>query len=183
MELRSVPAFLSADECGLLIHLANQKGMAPSRVVRHEENVSCERKSHTAWLTPDDHPFLAVLSERAGRLTGIDPRWFEELQVVRYDPGGYFEPHYDQCCEESEACAAETRRFGGRLRRYTLLVYLCAPDGYDGGETRFPRLGRSFKGAAGDALLFSSAHKDSLHEGTPVKSGIKWVCNLWMRPR
>jgi len=181
MEIRPIAGFLSAAECALLIHLAERKSMVESTVLLEKaEDRSDNRRSRTAWLTPADHPFLGVLSERARATTGIDPQWFEDLQVVRYEPGGYFRPHYDQCSEGSEACSAETRRFGGRKRRYTLLVYL--NDGYGGGETRFPRLKRSFRSATGDALLFSSAHEDALHEGAPVTRGVKWICNLWMRP-
>jgi len=60
-------------------------------------------------------------------------------------------------------------------------------DNYTGGETHFKNINKTFKLEKGDALFFSSLNYNneitnlSMHEGKPVKSGEKWVCNLWIR--
>jgi prolyl 4-hydroxylase len=59
-------------------------------------------------------------------------------------------------------------------------------DGYTGGETVFPNIKREYKLRAGDALFFNTLDNyemvtsQSLHGGKPVKSGEKWICNLWV---
>jgi prolyl 4-hydroxylase len=66
-----------------------------------------------------------------------------------------------------------------------VLVYLS--DDYEGGETSFPHTGLSFRGRAGDALLFRNAGADgrpdplSLHAGLPVTRGTKYLASRWIR--
>jgi hypothetical protein len=70
-------------------------------------------------------------------------------------------------------------------RLYTFILALT--DDYDGGETEFPNINKSFKLKAGDALFFNTLDNygldtsRALHGGKPVKSGEKWICNLWVR--
>lgn len=97
----------------------------------------------------------------------------EDLQVVRYEQGQEYAPHYDYSKDGS----------GDRLA--TLLIYL-----ESGGGTIFPRAfddrGLMVHPKQGDAVLFYSQLPDgnldelSLHGGMPVASGTKWVCNLWL---
>ena len=67
---------------------------------------------------------------------------------------------------------------------YTFILAL--NDGYRGGETTFPNLNKSYKLNAGDVLFFDTLDNynfitsKALHGGQPVKSGEKWVCNLWV---
>lgn len=60
-------------------------------------------------------------------------------------------------------------------------------DDFAGGETLFPRLEGSAKAAMGELLRFNNADADgkelpaSLHEGSPVDSGEKWLLSKWVR--
>ena len=62
-------------------------------------------------------------------------------------------------------------------------------DDYTGGETRFPKLDVSVKGATGELVRFNNTDEDmqplraSLHEGVPVESGEKWLLSKWVRER
>ena len=59
-------------------------------------------------------------------------------------------------------------------------------DDYEGGETSFPNLDIKYKLKKGDCLFFHTLDNYdaltsmALHGGQPVKSGEKWVCNLWV---
>ena len=70
-------------------------------------------------------------------------------------------------------------------RLYTFILAL--NDEYDGGETSFPNLKSEYRLHAGDALFFDTLDNyeletsKALHGGKPVKSGEKWICNLWVR--
>jgi prolyl 4-hydroxylase len=65
-------------------------------------------------------------------------------------------------------------------------VILALNDEYEGGETEFPNLKKKYKLKAGDALFFHTLDNyelmtsKALHGGRPIKSGEKWVCNLWV---
>ena len=98
----------------------------------------------------------------------------EDLHVVHYEKGGYYKHHYDTNFASTE---------GQRI--YTFILAL--NDDYEGGETEFPNLNNKFKLKVGDAIFFQnldnhgSFTSKALHGGRPVKSGEKWICNLWIR--
>ena len=97
----------------------------------------------------------------------------EPLQLLRYRGGQEYRPHMD-------ALPAEQNQ-----RILTMLVYLS--DDYEGGETHFPRTGLSYRGKAGDALLFRNVTADgradpmALHAGLPVTRGTKLIATRWIR--
>lgn len=178
--------FLSHEECKLLIKLALEKGLDVSKV--KDDKKSETRTSQTCWLSARDHPFLYQFFVRAQNLLGIDKSNFEPLQVVQYKPNGYFRGHYDQCFIKDQYCKEELKNFKGKPRDKTFMIYLADPKSYQGGETFFQVLDKSFKEAMGTALLFDNLdtskqyiHPKAYHQGSDVSSGEKWICNLWIR--
>jgi len=129
------------------------------------------RKSETAWLSQDD-PVVKNVIERCVKHTDRSMRNCEELQVLKYKPGGHYKPHQDAFMDDNK-------------RMYTFILAL--NDDYEGGETVFPNLNKTYKLEAGDALFFDTLDNyeldtsKALHGGQPVKSGEKWICNLWVR--
>ena len=101
--------------------------------------------------------------------------WGEPLHVLRYRPGQQYRPHHDA----HVLGPPETRRIA------TALVYL--NDAYEGGETHFPKIGVTVRGAAGDMLLFHNLIADKqpdprmTHAGLPVTRGEKWLATRWIR--
>ena len=67
--------------------------------------------------------------------------------------------------------------------RGTLLMYLHEPE--RGGDTSFPQLGLRFAAKRGCALFFSYDRPlpstRTLHGGSPVQAGEKWVATKWLR--
>ena len=130
------------------------------------------RKSETAWLGFDD-PIVRDISERCLKYIDRPLLNCEKLQVLRYKPGGHYLPHQDALNDVDNQ------------RMYTFIVAL--NDDYEGGETIFPNLKQSYKLEVGDALFFHTLDNynlwtsKALHGGQPVKSGEKWICNLWVR--
>lgn len=84
----------------------------------------------------------------------------ERLRCYRYEPGQYFAPHFD---------GAFVRHRDERSL-LTLLVYL--NDCEHGGETALIDLELRVAPRTGRALLFNH---HLLHEGAPVKQGLKYV--------
>jgi prolyl 4-hydroxylase len=141
--------------------------VSKSRVVKEDV-----RKSETAWLGRED-PVVRRVIERCLKLTDRPIVNCEKLQVLRYESGGYYKPHQDAFVDDEN------------MRLYTFILAL--NDGYDGGETVFPNIKKSYRLNAGDALFFDTLDNyemmtsKALHGGNPVKSGEKWICNLWVR--
>ena len=129
------------------------------------------RKSETAWLSTED-PIIRSVVERCVSRTDRPIENCEQLQVLRYTEGGHYNPHQDVFYQDKNK------------RLYTFIIAL--NDEYEGGETAFPNLNEKYKLNAGDALFFHTLDNygldttDALHGGQPVKSGEKWVCNLWV---
>jgi predicted 2-oxoglutarate/Fe(II)-dependent dioxygenase YbiX len=112
------------------------------------------------------------ISEIMNRCTE-HPKRCEGLRVVRYKRGGLYKPHQD---------AHETYK---NNRVHTFIFAL--NDDYEGGETIFPNIKKSFKLKMGDALSFDTLDSwggitdDALHGGEPVTSGEKWIAIIWER--
>jgi predicted 2-oxoglutarate/Fe(II)-dependent dioxygenase YbiX len=163
--------FISDDECDYIIQKA-KKNMETSTVTTEKKVDESIRKSETAWLKNDDPTVLSIM-ERCLKHTDRPLVNCEQLQVLRYQPGGFYKPHQDAFENEKN------------MRIYTFILAL--NDDYEGGETVFPNLDKEYKLKKGDALFFDTLDNyelitsKALHGGKPVKSGEKWICNLWVR--
>jgi prolyl 4-hydroxylase len=141
------------------------------------------RKSKTKWLYKDD-PVVYNIIKRIATLTGNNMDNAEPLQVVQYEPGGFYNDHHDSCCDDQEACTEFVQNGGQRV--LTVLIYL--NDAFTGGATRFSTLNEDIKPDKYSGIIFrpladntNMCHPLGLHKGTPVISGVKYVCNIWFR--
>ena len=110
----------------------------------------------------------------------------EKMQVVKYEPNGFYNAHYDASCDDKKECV-EFEQNGGQ-RVVTMIIYL--NDDFTGGATYFPNLNKTFIPTKYNALLFYSLEKNgnkchplSLHAGMPVETGQKYIANVWLRER
>jgi prolyl 4-hydroxylase len=107
----------------------------------------------------------------------------ENPQIMRYQPGQRFLPHYD-FLDPRHPRVAEAIAQGGQ-REATFLVYL--NDDFDGAETSFLQLDWRFRGGKGDAILFwntdqsGAPEKSSLHAGLEPTRGEMWLLSQWIR--
>ncbi len=162
--------FLSENE---LIHIKQraESKLQVSTVAKDRKVDEKIRKSETAWLSTED-PIVKSVVERCISHTDRPIENCEQLQVLRYKPGGHYQPHQDVFYEDKNK------------RVHTFILAL--NDEYEGGETSFPNIKEKYKLRAGDALFFDTLDNygldtsDALHGGEPVKKGEKWVCNLWV---
>ncbi|WP_426266601.1 2OG-Fe(II) oxygenase [Sphingomonas sp. LHG3443-2] len=122
-----------------------------------------------------ENPAIHALNRRLAAASDTYVRAGEPLQILRYSPGEEYRLHSDALPGVPLS----------QQRVLTFLVYL--NDDYEGGETAFPNLGLTFKGATGDGLLFTNTtaagelDTRSLHEGRPVLSGTKYLASRWIR--
>ncbi|CDY29362.1 hypothetical protein HID58_022004 [Brassica napus] len=190
--------FLSKEECEYLISLAKPH-MVKSTVVDSETGKSKDSRVRTSsgtFLRRGRDKIIKTIEKRIADYTFIPADHGEGLQVLHYEEGQKYEPHYDYFVDEFN-----TKNGGQRMA--TMLMYLS--DVEEGGETVFPaanmnfssvpwynelsacgKKGLSVKPRMGDALLFWSMRPDatldpsSLHGGCPVIRGNKWSSTKWM---
>jgi prolyl 4-hydroxylase len=172
------PALFSQSECDFLIAEARPL-LQPSFVIdpqtgRHLRN-PIRTSDGMAFGYVQEGPAVHALNRRVAAATGTDAKQGEPLQVLRYQPGQEYKPHFDALTGEPNQ------------RILTMLVYL--NDDYEGGETVFLKTGLRFKGRKGDALLFRNALPDgrademTQHAGLPVTAGEKIIASRWIRAR
>ncbi|XWS42194.1 hypothetical protein CRYUN_Cryun17cG0147100 [Craigia yunnanensis] len=191
--------FLSKEECEYLIVLAKPH-MEKSTVVDTETGKSKDSRVRTSsgtFLARGRDKIIRNIEKRIADFSFIPAEHGEGLQILHYEVGQKYEPHYDYFSDEFN-----TKNGGQRIA--TVLMYLS--DVEEGGETLFPAAkgnisavpwwnelsecgkgGLSVKPKMGDALLFWSMKPDasldpsSLHGGCPVIRGNKWSSTKWMR--
>jgi len=178
---RIVEDVLTPNECKYIIDKAEP--MFSRSTVVGVEGADASRTSQTAWI-PKTDPVAQKVFEKALEHTGKTLAECEDLQVVKYEPGTYYREHHDSCCDGSQGCLDFEKEGGQRVA--TLLVYLNSD--FTDGETHFPNLDLKLKADPGSAILFrplgsdeAKCHPKALHAGLPISSGVKYVCNAWVR--
>jgi prolyl 4-hydroxylase len=140
------------------------------------------RKSQTCWLYKDDPIIYNIIKRICDKFNHpVDNS--EQLQVVKYEPNGFYKEHHDSCCDENDHCSEFIKNGGNRV----LTFIISLSDEYDGGETFFPNLHTKYKLPKNGGLLFyplekngDKCHPKALHAGMPVITGTKYIANVWI---
>ena len=104
--------------------------------------------------------------------TGRSIDWYEEPQLLRYEPGGFYMYHSDAYDYAIEAGAWRK----AVDRDISLLIYL--NDEYEGGELHFKRLGYSLRPRAGMLVWFPSDVRYE-HMAKLVTKGRRYALVSW----
>jgi len=176
---------LSDEECDGLIAAAGER-LARSLTVETKtggETLNQDRTSDGMFFERGENEIVRRVEARIARLLNWPVEFGEGLQVLRYRPGAQYRPHYDYFDPAEPGTPTILRRGGQRLG--TLLMYLQAPEA--GGGTIFPDVGLEVAPSRGSGLFFGYDRPDpgtrSLHGGSPVLAGEKWVATKWLRER
>ncbi|KAK9086617.1 hypothetical protein Syun_029011 [Stephania yunnanensis] len=149
--------FLTDEECDHLISLSavadNESG---------KSKLSEVRTSSGMFINKGKDPVVAGIEDKIAAWTFLPKDNGEDIQVLRYEHGQKYEPHYDYFVDK-----VNIARGGHRIA--TVLMYLS--DVAKGGETVFPQ-----------AEPPAKCHTDpnSLHAGCPVIEGEKWSATKWI---
>ncbi|MFJ5770301.1 2OG-Fe(II) oxygenase [Psychrobacillus sp. NPDC093180] len=166
---------LSDEECDELIRLSRDK-MKRSKIGATRE-VNELRTSSSMFIEESENEIVARVEKRISTIMNIPIEHGEGLQILRYTPGQEYKAHYD--------FFSSTSKIANNNRISTLVMYL--NDVEEGGETTFPKLNFSVSPKKGMAVYFEYFYNDqtlnelTLHAGTPVITGEKWVATQWMR--
>ncbi len=173
-----VCGLLAKEECRYVMTLA-EPDLQPSFVIDPKTGGRMPHPVRTSYglaLGPT-HEDLVInrINRRLAAASGTRYQCGEPLHILRYTGGQEYKPHLDAIPGLANQ------------REWTALCYLS--DDYAGGETGFPDLGITIRGAPGDVLLFRNLLPDgrsdprTRHTGLPVTSGAKWLATRWIRQR
>ncbi len=92
----------------------------------------------------------------------VDLCEYDDTQLVRYTPGGWYETHQDAGADLEN-------------RYFTVICYL--NENFSGGQTQFPYLGHAAVPETGKAIVFPAKY---FHRAEPVIAGEKYVLVSWV---
>lgn len=174
--------FLDTAQCDTLIAMidANRR---PSSLLSDKAGAdfrtseSCDMDRYAPQVQPID--------QAIARLLGLPEENGETLQGQRYAPGQHFRAHHDYF-HEGESYWQQMQASGGQ-RTWTTMIYL--NDVAEGGATWFPQAGFKIAPRRGMLLAWNNMKADgtpnelTLHEGTDVVEGTKYIVTKWFRER
>ncbi|HEV8691048.1 MAG TPA: 2OG-Fe(II) oxygenase [Ideonella sp.] len=176
---------LTEAECDELMAIAGKR-LARSETVVNEtggSEVNTARTSEGMFFDRGENPLCQRIEQRVAELLNWPLRNGEGLQILRYRPGAEYKPHHDYFDPVHSGTPTILARGGQRVG--TLVMYLNTPT--KGGSTIFPDVGLEVAPVKGNAVFFSyhapHASTKTLHGGSPVIEGEKWVATKWLRER
>jgi len=175
--------FLSAAECDELIRLSRDRMQASHVIDMDSGNTRADagRTSSGTAFTRGESPLIERIERRIEALLQWPYERGEALQILRYEVGQEYKPHYDYVDPTQPGAAPFLARGGQRVA--SLVMYLNTPQ--DGGGTNFPDVGLEIAAHQGCAVYFSYDRPHpmtrSRHGGMPVRAGEKWVATKWLR--
>ncbi|MBE9608631.1 2OG-Fe(II) oxygenase [Chitinilyticum piscinae] len=178
---------LSHEECDQLIALSRSKLTRSATVdpTTGQDMVIADRSSHGTFFRLREDDFIARIDERLAALMHWPITHAEDMQILNYQPGAEYKPHYDYFPPQDAGSNQHLSTAGQRVS--TLVMYL--NDVEEGGETVFPELGVAVPPRKGSAVYFEYCNSRSqvdpltLHGGAPVRKGEKWIATKWLRER
>lgn len=182
VELFAIGGFLDADECTRLCGMID--AVARPSSLHEVDYASGFRTSYSGDLDPHD-PFVIGISQRIDALLGVEAAIGEPVQGQRYLPGQQFKAHNDWFYTSEGYWAQEEAR--GGQRSWTAMAYLNPVEA--GGATAFSALGIQIEPQPGALIIWNNALPDgrpndaTIHAGTPVVRGAKYIITKWYRTR
>jgi prolyl 4-hydroxylase len=178
---------LSDEECDELIRRSSDKMHRSTTVdpLTGKHEVVADRSSEGTFFALNADPFIARIDQRVAEIMNWPNDHGEGLQVLHYGTGGEYKPHFDYFPPEDPGSHVQMTIGGQRVS--TLVMYL--NDVEEGGTTIFPDVGLEVVPKKGSAVYFEYTNSKNqldrltLHGGSPVTRGEKWIVTKWMRQR
>ncbi|WP_225984534.1 2OG-Fe(II) oxygenase [Noviherbaspirillum aerium] len=176
---------LSEEECDALIAYTQQR-LERSPVVGDTDGstqIHAHRTSRGAMLQRGETELVTRIENRLAALIHWPVENGEGLQVLSYEKGNEYRPHFDWFDPNVAGPRKHLERGGQRVA--TIVMYLS--DVEEGGGTSFPKIGLHVQPKKGSAVYFANTSAagevdhNTLHAGEPVERGIKYVATKWLR--
>jgi len=176
---------LSAEECDEMVTLSRDK-LERSSVVNNETgsyDIHPHRTSYGTYFNRGENELIRRIESRIAELVQFPLEHGEPIQILHYERGGEYKPHFDYFDPKQPGNEQVLTQGGQRIA--TLIMYL--NDVEAGGSTVFPEVGIDVLPRKGNAVYFAYYAENgvldprSLHGGSPVGGGEKWIATKWFR--
>lgn len=176
----TVRDFLTPAECEGLIRMIDADRQ-PSTVLGETADPDY-RTSESCNLNPH-HSLVKAVESKIEALMGIPFEFGETIQGQRYAVGQQFKAHHDFFFTDQPYWEKESAQ--GGQRTWTAMMFLNHVEA--GGQTYFEKAGVRITPRAGNLLTWNNLDTNgdpnlqSLHQGSPVEAGVKYVITKWFR--
>jgi prolyl 4-hydroxylase len=174
--------FLPPDDCSMLMDIIDREAI-PSTLYKGTELEGYRTSSSCNFDRTDED--IQRISQRVADLLGLDVDHGETIQGQRYQIGQQYKQHQDYF--HPSTAYWDDEMAGAGQRSWTAMVYLNQPA--QGGATNFPTFHMSVQPRTGMLLAWNNMKPDgtpnpnTLHIGSPVILGTKYVFTNWFRER
>ena len=182
LDLFVVRDVLPPDLCASLMRLVDRYA-SPSQIIAPHPDPEF-RTSYSGNIPPEE-PRMMETEALIREVVGIQAALGEPIQGQRYAVGQQFKPHWDYFIP-TEAYFQTEMLYGGQ-RTWTAMAFLNDPEA--GGHTNFTQVDVTVRPRAGNLLVWNNLDAEgnpnalSMHQGTPVTAGTKYVLTKWHRER
>ena len=170
---------LTKEECNQLINAAIQNGLSDRPVYNNGSLVldisHCLSRSTSI---SNDHHLIEKIRRLSEQYTDISLINQERNIIVKYDIGNFFNDHYDAFHSIRKLSNGVVKQ-----RKYTFIIYL--NEEFEGGTTEFPLINKTIIPKTGKAIVYKDADSSnniisqSMHRGSIVTNGTKWICTIF----
>jgi prolyl 4-hydroxylase len=178
--------FITQEEAEHLMKLADEI-KRPSTIDTKDDPytlVNNVRSSESAHLGKARDKIVLSIENKACDYVNLNTHYLEPMQVVVYEKGQKFNPHYDFFSADSQDLSIRGNR------NKTILVYLNDIQEDFGGATVFPKLNLKIQPKAYSAIYFENMNGtevdyNTLHAGEELKTDKikKYAINIWFREK
>lgn len=151
--------------------------------VFEKTQIHVHRTSRGVMLQRDESELVTRIEARLAKLASWPVERGEGLQLLHYERGAEYRPHFDWFDPALPGPRKHLERGGQRLA--TIIMYLT--DVEEGGATSFPKIGLNVQPRKGSAVFFANTDsygmvdQRALHGGEPVRKGRKIIATKWLR--
>jgi prolyl 4-hydroxylase len=175
--------FLTSAECKHLID-TSANNLKESTVVINtgDTNIFVKNPGRDSLSCFLENKNYNSIMRKISKLINKDVRYYEDIQVGKYNKGGFYREHYDSICPSTQDGQTFIKDRGQRI--ITVLLYL--NDVNHGGTTYFRKINKRIYPKKGKVLIFFPSFLNreiddlTLHAAEDADS-TKWISQIWVR--
>ena len=181
----TIDNYLDTDTCDKLIALIRENNTPSTITTAATELDKKYRTSKSAFFYKDKDNVVRDVNNQISRYMGIEPERGESIQGQYYEVGDEFKYHTDFFEYTTPCWKAHGKDLGQRT--WTVMIYLNTVE--EGGTTHFKNIDKHFYPKKGMAIAWNNLYPDgkcnpdTLHCGSPIIKGEKFIITKWFRDR
>lgn len=185
VNMYTINNYLDDETCDKLIELIRKNNSPSTITTAATETDKKFRTSKSAFFNEDRDGVVKDVNNQIARYMGIESERSESMQGQFYETGDEFKYHTDYFEYKTPCWKNHGKDLGQRT--WTVMVYLNNVE--EGGSTHFKNINKHFYPKKGTAVAWNNLYPDgacnpdTLHCGSPIIKGEKFIITKWFRDR